>query len=235
MSFLDSLKKFFGFGPHDKVAPAPTSVDQFKTRYAATPVAEKQAYLEKTKAEVETESARLLTQVMGQTGNANAFFVSARECFALSCYLYQQTHPASSGVDKDYEALLGRLVRFAEVYAKPTPELLESIDSYIQTYEEVLYLAEASGNYRLSVSEYGVWLRFPFLIEKDLKPGRKSGAEQELKKLFVPCPELSLLEMETRVPWLPISFVEIVARNSQSRMTLLSDPNKQLYYGYRYT
>jgi hypothetical protein len=235
MSLLASIKKFFGFGKQQIAAHNATLVEKFQAKLASLPESERPSFLASEKEQSEAKGIEYVQAARGQSGRAAAFFNEAAEHFALEVFLYQQTHrPTGQAVDPGYEKILGRLVGIAEVFAKPAAELLDQLDSYIQQNEEAIYLSEVKGEYQLAVSENGKWFRFPFLKQKTIRPGHSQDAEHKLQELFATCPQLSIFEMNTRVPWQPISFVECTEKSKEARMSLMYDPSTQYYFAYLY-
>jgi hypothetical protein len=236
MSFLASVKRFFGLEKTAVSAPQQKTLEQlYQDRLAAVAPGERPAFLTSEQKRAEEESTALLARARGQAGDADHFFALAREHFAFEVFLHTQGMPAggSAVVNPELEKVLGRLLAYAEVFAKPSPELITFLDQYIQEFEEPIFLAEARGEYTLSVSEHGKWIRFPFLA-KDKKILRRQDAQKKLGPVFAECPELALLEMDTHVPWQPVSFLEFSEKAKSGRMVLLREPKSEKYYAYLY-
>ncbi len=236
MSIIAKIKAFFGFGKKLEVSKVPTLLEQFESKYKALPESQKQEFLSTAIVTSEQEAQTYLTQNLGHVTDANEYFKKATEHFELELGLYKLKHKdALQLVDKEYEQLLGRLLKFAECFAKPGNEVFENVESYIQKFEEHILLSEADGEYPIKISENGKWVRFPFLDTKLTKHIRTTEAIKILDELFVKTTSLNLLELDTHVPWIPISTVEVLAKCKDGRMSLLSNPTNAKYYGYIYT
>lgn len=238
MSLISSIKRFFGFGKQGP-APAPvTSVSTFKAELSGTPVEQQPGFIQHAFVQAEALSKELENSAPGQAGKAESFFAKAKDHFALEIYLYKKAHPFAAQnvalVDLELEQRLGRLISYAQSFAKPSAEITAALNQYIQTYEEAILLAEARGEYKLSISENEKWVRLPFLQPDTIKIARKREATQALKNLFVDCPELTLLELDTHVPWHHISTLELSEKNMTGRAALFRIPETEQYYCYLY-
>lgn len=235
MSILAKIKAFFGFRKKVEVPKPLTLIEQFESKYKALPEIDKQKFLESAWLASEQESLKFLSQNLGHALDALEYFLAATEHFELEVGIYKlKTRSLPGVVDKEYEKVLGRLPVLAECFAKPSSEVLNVLDNYIQKFEEHLLLAEADGTYHIRTSENGKWILFPFLDEKVFRTIRKSDALKTLNSLFVNTSALGLLELDTHVPWIPISFVEVLEKSKNGRMSLLSNPVNAKYYGYIY-
>ena len=235
MSILAKIKVFFGFGKKVEALKIPTLLEQFESQYKTLPETKQLEFLDSTIAQLEVESEGYLAQNLGHVVDADDYFAKAVEHFELEVALYKLKHKMLPGVvDKDFEKLLGRLPKIAECFAKPGSEVLKNVDEYIQKFEEQLLLAEADGVYNIKISENGKWICFPFLDAKIVKHIRVTEAKKVLVDLFVDAKDMSLLELDTRVPWLPISFVEVQEKCKLGRVSLLRDSSTGKYYGYIY-
>lgn len=238
MHFIASLRRFFGFARQETLPKNASLVEQFASELKATSEDRKTVLVEQVRQRVEAESAALLAKAAGQAGQANDFFNHAKDHFALEAFLYQKAslgHGTGDEIDAAYERLLGRMVAYAEVFAKPSLEVINALDAYIQTFEDAIYIHEAQGNYSLAVSENGRWIRLPFLDKKTIKPGKRESAKKKLRELFPEAGELTLLELETHVPWWPISFLEFSEKAKGMRLALLYNPEGEKYYAYLYS
>jgi hypothetical protein len=148
-------------------------------------------------------------------------------------FVYQQLHPATAGmVDEVYEQLLGKLVSIFQVSAQPAAATLSALESYVQRFEEHLLLQEASGIYSFAVSENKKVIRFPFMQPTSVRAVHKQEAEQVLARLFTESRELALLELDTRAPWIPISFLEITDLARGGTLACVKLAGKPEYYGF---
>lgn len=236
MSLIGSVKRFFGFEKPNISAPPMSSVSAFEAQLSKVPPEAQTAFISEAFSRVEAESADLQKNALGQAGKASTFFTGARDHFAFEIYVYRKMHaPETPEVDSELELRLGRILRYAESFAQPSNEVAAALTQYIQACEEHILLAEMRGEYGLALSENGKWIRFPFLKEGLIKPVHKREAVQTLSTLYMDCPELSLLELETRVPWHPISSFDFMEKAKSGRMSLLRVPDGEKYYGYLYT
>ena len=235
MSILAKIKAFFGFGKKLEAPKIPTLLEQFESQYKTLPETKQLEFLDSTIAQLEVESEGYLAQNLGHVVDADDYFAKAVEHFELEVALYKLKHKMLPGVvDKDFEKLLGRLPKIAECFAKPGSEVLKNVDEYIQKFEKQLLLAEANGVYNVKISENGRWTCFPFLDAKLIKHLRVSEARKMLDGMFANVAVLRLLELDTHVPWLPISFIEVQEKCKLGRVSLLHDSSTGKYYGYIY-
>lgn len=238
MSFIGSVKRFFGFEKPNINAPTLTSIGSFEVELAKVAPEAQNAFVGEAYARVEAESAELQKNALGQAGKASSFFAQAKDHFALEIYLYKKIHTAevaATELNPELEQRLGRILRYSESFAKPSAEAAAALAQYMQACEDHILLAEMRGEYGLSLSENGRWIRLPFLQEGLIKPVHKREAAQTLNKLCMDCPELALLELETHVPWHPISSFDFAEKAKLGRMSLFRVPDGEKYYGYLYT
>lgn len=146
------------------------------------------------------------------------------EQLELLYYCYTQLHPAAPDhVDLAYEQLLERVHGVLLRYIRDGQEVLAQLDQYIQRYEEAIYLTEAKGEYVLARSEHGVYIRLPFMAGAILKSAQRPAAAKILSSLFHRSYALSFLELQSAVPWSPISFVDFMALAKERKMALVTD------------
>ncbi len=238
MPLLSTIKRFFGFGKQNTTPPHATLVGAFEAGLAGAAAEQKKNYLQQAYEQSELKSKELEASAPGQAGKAATFFGEAKEHFALEIHVYKQASPEGAldaeSIDPGLEQRLGRLISYAQSFAKPSAEIAATLNQYIQTYEEAILLAEARGEYKLSISENEKWVRLPFLQPDTVKLARKREAAQALQGLFVDCSELSLLELETRVPWHHISTLELTEKTKTGRAALFRIPETEQYYCYLY-
>lgn len=239
MSLISSLKRFFGLEKQNTSTPPVTSIGAFEAALAGLPPEQHAHFIQQAYEQGEAKSKELEASAPGQAGKAASFFAEAKDHFALEIYLYKKinapTGQGADGVDPELEQRLGRLISYAQSFAKPSSEIALAINQYIQTYEEAILLAEARGEYKLSISENDRWVRLPFLQPDTVKMARKREAAHELKNLCTDCPELALLEFEARVPWHHISTLELAEKTKTGRAALFRIPETEQYYCYLYT
>ncbi len=239
MSLISSVKHFFGLEKQNTSAPQITLISTFEGELASLPPEQHAHFIGQAYEQSEAKSKEFEASAPGQAGKAASFFSEAKDHFALEIYLYKKIKALSGqvteGIDPELEQRLGRLISYAQSFAKPSAEIALAINGYIQTYEEAILLAEARGEYKLSISENDRWVRLPFLQPDTVKMARKREAVQELKRLCTDCSELALLEFESRVPWHHISTLELIEKAKTGRAALFRIPETEQYYCYLYT
>lgn len=230
MSILKKIKLFLGL----EKPPAPPHV--------LTLLEELQAQL---KALTPEQRTGVLTSKLTEAGQAVDAVLASRgpvepggdptawQHFEVLVFVYQQLHPQMAGVvDPAYEQLLGKLVSLFQLNAKPAPEVLSALETYVQRFEEQLLLREASGTYSFAISENRKVIRFPFMQPKAVKAARLTEATTTLGQVFTESRELGLLELDTHAPWVLISFLEIVELAREEKIACVKLAGTSQYYGF---
>lgn len=217
MNMWHRIKRFFGF--EKPVLPPPALRPREAIQRELEKLAPGEAIAHLGQALQQAEAAWA-----ARAQDAAATPESLDEQLELLFFCYSQLHPASGGpVDPAYEQLLERIQAVTSRLMSDGSESLKRLDQYIQQYEEYIYLTEAKGQYVLARSEQGSYIRFPFMTGAILKSAKRPAAAKTLAELFHLSRALTFLEMQSAVPWTPISFVDFMAEAKDRKLALITD------------
>lgn len=230
MSIVKKIKLFLGLEKPPAPPHVPTLLEELRTQLKVLPPEQRTGVLTSKFAEAEQAVASVLATPGSVESSGDPI---VWQHFEVSAFAYQQLHPPTAGVvDPAYEQLLGKLVSLFQLNARPAPEVLATLESYVQRFEEPLLLHEASGTYSFAISENRKVVRFPFMRPKAVKAAHLSEATAALTQVFTESRELSLLELDTHAPWVLISFLEIVELAREKKIACVKLAGANQYYGF---
>ncbi len=125
---------------------------------------------------------------------------------------------------------LDTLVELLKLLSVSGKEINEQLEQYVHQFEEQLVLTEAGGEYKLGVSENKEWIRLPFLKFLTSKRLDKKVPIAELLKFFKDIPQVRFLELDSRVPFHPISLLDTELFIAEKKVVpLYLKDNEQFY------
>lgn len=209
--------------------PPPTRLDVLKIDYDKTPEQDRLIFIQNALSASGKAVNDIATALQNQTQEVvlvtSPVYEKVRDGLQeleAQIYFIKEKNKAApesdQATEEDLAALqnVSRLLRPLAILGKTFTVKLEE---YLQKFEEPLRLAEARGEYKLKISENKEWVQLPllqFLISK--KTGTKIP-ESILLQFFYPFPELAVLELETAIPMLTTSLIEVEMMTESKRVT----------------
>jgi hypothetical protein len=239
MLLLNKILIFFGLKKAPVAPQIVSPLDTLKSNLQKSPKQNQVAILEAAK----TTSVQVLDSldsfIAEPPADSKEYLSKLTDNFDILVYIYQHQQTENGNFawkkdfDQSYEELLELLPKKLVPLGAVKEKILADIDAYIQKYEEDIYLKEAQADYEIQISENRKWIKWPFLVGKVLKSGRRIAAKKVCADMFFDCPSLETLEFQARVPWNSVSFLEIRDLPFSKAVNLSVEKNNY-YYTYLY-
>lgn len=212
--------------------PPPTKLQTALDKYKSLSDSEKPAFVERIVTEAATVVATVQKAVASQTQDVvlttSDLFTQVKsglESAEVAMYfLGEQAKSQAAPQDMpETERQLLELQALSKLLAPlaiPGKSWMQKFEQYVELHEEQLLLTEARGEYKFKMSENKEWIKLP-LLQFLNKGESKDVARKELLQFFYDCPQIGLMELDTKVPMLPTDLIDVHAAIASKRVTPL--------------
>lgn len=221
-NFLNTLKRLLGLAKPETPVVIPTRVETLKTALAQSKPDAREQLLTSEEQKAKTLAEKYKSE-WEQFHGAGLFIAkdTARVAFVqealqnteVRIVLHQERLKLSNaevaGDDAELESLERNIVEMFSLLSLAGGEVWKTIDSYIRQFEPDIYYRETKGEYLCHISENKSWVKLPLLQTLPEKGPKRADNQKRVQPNFFDCPQLSYLELNSRVPMLATSLIDV--------------------------
>ena len=238
---LSTLKRLLGLEtPPPPAPPPPTPLEITLKELQEKSPEEQKGYIQERIETATKNAGQALKQLEGfqqnavETGGSVYSQVkNALEQTEIALVLttkQNQSVPQAEDSPDPLNPILILMERLLEKASVPGKNFVEPLENYLRRFEENLLLIEARGEYKCKISENKRWIKLPLL---EFLPNKKTDVKPpslELSKIFYSFEQVRQFELESRVPMLTTSLLDMEKLIGTKRVTPIRVASPEGWY-----